>query len=301
MKEKILFLISKGIGLSLLESFKRANDSNYDITVMTLNDSDDPRSHLLEIQNYCRDKNLTLKVVSNNKEFQSHLGSIEFTSIFVCGWYWLIPESIISRANGNVFGIHHSLLPKYRGFSPLVWSLIAGDKTVGSTLFKINNKLDEGEVFFQWKTEPNGRPIRDVLEDLESKIVTNFGDVLLEVIHRKNLGIRQDNNKATYCARRTPKSGHINWSYPAEYILNFINAQSEPYPGAFFYIDDNKHIIDSADLFEYPVLGVPGQIIMHIDSGVVICAGNSKGLVIRKIKGINNLKKVFNSLDIILE
>lgn len=299
--EKILFLISKEIGLSLLKSFLREDLGEVLVTVITLDDSNDSRSNLNEIIKYCESKKLDLEVVINNSEFTKILKDKDFTSIFVCGWYWMLSNSIITKVKGRVFGIHHSILPKYRGFSPLVWSMIAGDETVGSTLFKINNELDAGEIYYQWKIRTKGRVIKEILNDLDSLITANFGEVLIEVLNGNNQGEKQDDDKAIYCARRTSDSGHINWKDSAKNVLNFINAQSDPYPGAFFYKNDKKYIIDSAEMFNFHVMGIPGQVVMYTEIGVVVCCGDYKGILIKNIRNISLLKSILSSLDMVLK
>lgn len=299
--KKVLFLISKHSGLSCLSSFVGLDVEGIEVEVITLNDKNDIRSCLSEIKKYCYSAAVKFTVADSNNEFIKLAVGSKIDAIFVCGWYWIIPENIISQVKGQIFGIHHSLLPKYRGFSPLVWSLINGDKIVGSSLFRITQEMDAGTVYHQWEVENNSRSIGDVLDEIEFKISKNFGHVFLDVLQSVNKGIEQNNKLASYCARRTVTSGHINWNCQASQVLDFINANSHPYPGAWFLLLENKHIIESAQLFEYPVLGTAGQVVMFFAEGVVIACGDNKGVLIKKIKGTDKVRMVIDSLDAVLK
>ncbi|MDQ6829830.1 MAG: methionyl-tRNA formyltransferase, partial [Gemmatimonadota bacterium] len=83
----------------------------------------------------------------------------------VIGWYYLVPRSIRSIFSRGVAGIHASLLPKYRGGAPLVWSLINGETETGVTLFYFDDGVDTGDVVAQ-RAIPIGPDdsIRDVYD-----------------------------------------------------------------------------------------------------------------------------------------
>ncbi|WP_159739438.1 methionyl-tRNA formyltransferase [Vibrio atypicus] len=299
-KNKVLFLISKNSGLACLKSFVAYNKVQSQVFVMTFDDTVDERNCFEDIKYYCESENIDLKIVKNNREFLEIIFGYKFDAAFVCGWYWIIPNSVLLHLNDQVFGIHHSLLPKYRGFSPLVWSMINGDDIVGSSLFKISDGIDVGDVYYQWTVAGKGNKVKRVLAELESKIADNFGYVLKQILDGNNLGKEQDHSSASYCARRNIDSGLIDWSQPADRVLWFINAQTEPYPGAYFEIKGKRFIVESAELFTYPVYAKPGQVVMFLDSGIVIGCGDSRGIEVKEIRGNEELDKVLNSHDLVL-
>lgn len=296
----MLFLISKESGLSCLKSFVRAVDSPMTISVYTLDDSDDSRSALNQIESYCNEHSIDFTIVGSSTEFIKCVSMSEAQALFVCGWYWLIPEKVLEQVGGRIYGIHHSLLPKYRGFSPLVWSMINGDEYVGSSLFKLEDGIDTGDVYHQWKVKVNSRPIAEVLQELETQIEANLGHVLCDVLQQLNLGWKQDASQATYCARRTSESGLINWNWSAQSIVNFINAQSFPYPGAYFIKENEKFTVQSAEVFEHIVDAAPGQVALYHKSGVVIGCGKRQGVLIKAIVDYDNIKSVLSSHDLVL-
>ncbi len=298
--KNILFVISKQSGFSCLKSFVNSN-YHCNIEVITLDDRSDIRSVLDEVVSFCSTRSIDCSIVKNNQEFTHLVQEKSVYALFVCGWYWIISQKIITQVCGRIFGIHHSLLPKYRGFSPLVWSLINGDKEIGSSLFKITANMDEGDVMYQWKMKNEFQSVGYTLNMLEKSIANNFGIIFTRVLDNDLKGRKQTADDISYCARRTHESGRISWDAPADNVLNFINANSAPYPGAFFILENKKYYIDSAEIFEHNVFASVGQVVLHIANGVVIACNDGRGIIIKSIKNISNVKGVLYSLDCILE
>lgn len=297
---KVLFLISKKSGLECLKSFAEHDKGQSQIQVVTFDDREDERNCFDAINDYCEDNQFHLTIMRNNRAFLESFAQYNVDAVFVCGWYWIIPNSVLEHFESNVFGIHHSLLPKYRGFSPLVWSMINGDGEVGSSLFKISDGVDVGEVYFQWSCARENKHIGQILSDIESKIYDEFGSVFKDILNGTNSGKEQDHSAATFCARRTPSSGLINWANSAQDIVNFIKAQSLPYPGAYFDLNDSRYIIDDAELFDFPVHSSPGQVVMCLGDSVIVGCGDGCGIEVKKVRGAKTLRDVFYSHDLVL-
>lgn len=67
-------------------------------------------------------------------------------AVFVVNWRQFIPKENFSIPPRGIFVIHDSLLPKYRGFAPLNWAIINGEKNTGATLFRIAEGIDSGDI-----------------------------------------------------------------------------------------------------------------------------------------------------------
>lgn len=299
-KYSVIFLISKKSGLDCLKSFIKSDGRVGQVRVVTFDDTNDDRSAYSSIRHYCENKSIELSIIGSNKEFISSIRQYNADAVFVCGWYWIIPNSVLEHFNNQVFGIHHSLLPKYRGFSPLVWSMINGDEVVGSSLFKISQGIDVGDVYFNWSVNTEQKKIGCVLSELESKIASDFGSVFNKVLEGTVLGKAQNHKVATYCARRNVNSGLVDWTQSAANILCFIRAQSEPYSGAFFELEGSRFVVESAELFSQQIYSKPGQVVMHSDNGVVIGCGDGFGIEINEIRGVKDIKKILNNHDLVL-
>ena len=90
--------------------------------------------------------------------------------------------------------------------------------------------------------------------------------------------------KPTYCTRRYPFDGEIDWKKPAAEIYNFIRAQSTPYPGAFTYYGGEKMTIWAAELIDVIYYGIPGRVATIDDKGVWIICGDNKPLILGAVQ-----------------
>jgi methionyl-tRNA formyltransferase len=264
---------------------------NYLIATITIDDRDDALlTQHQAFQKYSEEIGVPLFTVNNKAEADKTIFKLHPDMGIVVGWYWLIGKNILDIATNGFHGIHNSLLPKYRGGSPLVWSLINGDTNVGFSLFKITSGMDDGPIWAQGSVN-NGSSdyISDILNKIEEKTVKKFRETYLSIINKEIQPYEQDHSQATYCAQRLPNDGLINWAMPADYIYNFIRAQSEPYPGAFTWYKSSKLIIWRAQPFPFKYFGTPGQVAKITKKGVYVICGNNSAIILKNIQ-IGNKK-----------
>lgn len=241
-------------------------------------------STLNDFKEFSNKNKIELFILNKPSELEEVITKINPDLCFLIGWYWIIKEKILNMASYGFVGIHGSLLPKYRGWAPLVWPIINGEKESGISLFYLDNGLDSGDIIAQKKFLIN---VEDTIEDVLSKaerlaeiILIEYGPLLL---NGKAPRTKQNDELASYCSKRTPSDGKIDWKDTNINIYNFIRAQTEPYPGAFCYSENNqKIIINKAKLFPYEYYGVPGLVVqINKESAIVTCG---KGAII--IEGI---------------
>lgn len=298
---KILFVVSKSTGYFALKSFLEHNEfSSETACVLTLDDRDDKRSCFSQIVSMCEQHEVSCYIAFDKLAIDRALETFLAEIVFVCGWYWIIEESTRAKVKHGFLGVHNSLLPKYRGMAPLVWSMINGDENVGSTLFKIDEGVDNGVVYHQWKVKRDNKKTGSVLQLLDEMIYDSFGPILSEILNGNNQGKQQCESEASYCGKRTPADGFINWKSPSHKILLFINALSSPYPNAFTFVNQKKINIVDAELFKPEIHGIPGQVIIRTPSTLVVCCGCNTGLSITKAfdqNGETDLLKLFPSMS----
>lgn len=197
--------------------------------------------------------------------------------IIAISWRWLIPindESILIT-------LHDSLLPKYRGFAPLVNQLINKEPELGVTAIVSDAEYDKGSIITQLKTKVN-YPLR--IKDAISKISILYVDVLKNVIQQviednSLKTLPQDESEATYSLWRDEEDYRINWNSDAKEIQNFIYSVGYPYKGASTYIMNKKIRINNAvELNDLKVVNRDvGKIIFMDDNFPVVICG--KGLL----------------------
>ena len=157
------------------------------------------------------------------------------------GWSWIIPESILDKYYSVM--LHPSPLPKYRGGSPIQNQIINGETKSAVTLFKMDKGIDTGDIIAQKEFLLQG-DISDIFQYITS-IGINLSVNMIENFSTLKL-TPQDNSKATYFKRRTPKQSEItieeiNNSSSLD-LHNKIRALQYPYPNAFIKCKDGSKL-----------------------------------------------------------
>lgn len=302
MNKKCAFIGSKELGF---EVFTRIACLYPDTLIgcITYDDSNDIRSKLSAFKDYCEKNNINLTIIKKSSELKSIIKNLKPDFCLVIGWYWILDESVLKLCNSGFIGIHASLLPKYRGCSPLVWSLINGEKETGISMFYFDKGTDSGNLISQKNIEIlESDYIKDVLEKVEMETLEIIEEQYPLILEGKNKSFKQSEENVSYCSQRTALHGHINWSMSAKQIYNFIRAQSKPYPGAFVITKQNIKVqIYESEIFPYEYYGVPGQIV-KIDKNVilVICKHGAINLIIESQYTDEEIKKIFKYGDILM-
>ena len=183
--------------------------------------------------------------------------------LVVLGWSEILPERLLDIPRIGTIGTHAALLPHNRGSAPINWALIHGELRTGNTMMWLTPEVDAGAIIDQIAFDIT---LYDSCKTLYDKVADTNTEMLLKLLDNLNKGIKPEigiDNKTDepILPRRRPKDGLIDWNLPGEKIYNFIRALTDPYPGAFTYLEGKKWLIWKAALL--PVLSdkVPGTII----------------------------------------
>jgi len=188
----------------------------------------------------------------------------------------IIKKEIIDFFSGNIFNLHPTFLPNERGGGTFSWRILNDEKEVSATLHYIDMGIDSGNIVLQDKkiididfpkpydymAETNiiyKSLLDDFLNNIESFIKTD--------------GVQQKDSESTYFPRLiTETNGAIDWSIKGDYIERVIRAFSDPYPGAWSFLNGAKvSIMDS--FFEennhgmHPLMN--GKIIQHTEKSLL--------------------------------
>lgn len=288
--KRILFLGSKALGLSCLETIVQVA-RNASVSAVTIDDRSDCRSVFDKFQKYCRASGIPLLVASNAASADRMILEGEPNLIFVCGWYWIIGKEALGDGRWQVVGIHNSLLPKYRGNSPLVWAIINGEKQTGFSLFSLGEKMDEGKIWAQRQVRINSDDdIGTVLCRIEGEVLVTLRNILPKIIAGTAKPRAQASSHATYCARRLPEDGEIDWSAPAQQVHNFVRAQSHPYPGAFTWKSAEMIKVWKTKLLTPRYFGTPGQVAFIRNDGVTVVCGDGRAVLLETIEDAEGVR-----------
>lgn len=143
----------------------------------------------------------------------------------------LIPEDVLEAPKYGTLNVHTSLLPKYRGASPIQSALINGDSETGVTIMKMDKGLDTGPILLQKKLKIDKD---DAYVELDKKLAKIGLKSLLQAVPDYTDGKLkpqpQDNSKATTCKQLSREDGKIDWAKTANEIYNLYRGLT-PWPG----------------------------------------------------------------------
>jgi methionyl-tRNA formyltransferase len=198
--------------------------------------------------------------------------SLKSAYAFAIGWRWLIADS-----DTKLIVLHDSLLPRYRGFAPLVSCLVNREDKLGVTALFAADEYDRGEVIAQAEI-PVSYPLK--IADAIEKISPLYYRMVKEIAQRIFGGQAlaswpQDETRATYSLWRNEDDYVIDWKGSAEQIQRFVDAVGSPYLGASSFVEGVKvRITEVAVAPEAKIENrTPGKVIFVRDGKPVIVCG----------------------------
>lgn len=236
MKNQYGILASGNLGAIVLKNI-------YNITPVAFVFTD---SKSEEIINFCKIKNIPLFVGNpRNGKSKNFLLENKCSIILSINYLFIVEDDVIKHPSKFAVNFHGSLLPKYRGRTPHVWSIINNEQKTGITAHLIDNGCDTGDIIEQIEIEISKT-------DTGASILNKFNEkyfplvqIVIDKIENNTISFKpQDHSKATYFGKRTPEDGLIDWNWHKERIFNWVRALSNPYPGAFSFLNGSKIIID---------------------------------------------------------
>lgn len=197
------------------------------------------------VKNYAKKKNIPVFTPEKFTEKETEeLKKFSADFFIIVAYGKLIPQTIIDIPKKGTFNLHFSLLPQYRGASPIQSSLLAGDEISGISIFKLVFAMDAGEVFIQKKYEMFDQGIQKNHVMAWNYMIEMGKRELQNLIcnFSKYSGIHQDENNATFCGKFTKSDGEI---FPdketAKEIIRKYNAFFL-WPGIFLFDENKKRI-----------------------------------------------------------
>ncbi len=160
----------------------------------------------------------------------------------------MMPENLIKLPRLGSINIHYSLLPKYRGASPVESAILNGDDETGVTIQHMEFKMDTGPILAVEKT-PIGET--ETAPELRSRLIKIGGDLLVKMlpdfVEGKIIPTSQNDSQATKCKKMTKEDGLINLEDDAVKNYNKFRAYAK-WPRTFFFKDGKRYIITDTAL-----------------------------------------------------
>lgn len=207
--------------------------------------------------------------------------------LVVVAYGLILPQSVLDIPKIAAVNLHASLLPNFRGSSPMQYAILNGLKETGNTVMLMSKGMDEGDML---ATNKISIEEDDDLEAIHDKLSTSgaplLAKTLIEYAEGKITPVPQDHSKATYTTKITTDTAKINWNKSAEEIRNLIYAMS-PFPGAWFECENDTRI----KVFRAKVVNCDkndiraGELISCCPkTGIVIGCGNSTAIRLTELQ-----------------
>jgi len=189
------------------------------------------------------------------------LANLKPDLILVAAFGQILPRSVLDIPRFGCLNIHPSLLPRFRGATPIPSAILSGDKETGVTIMLMEAGMDTGPVITQIIVgiEPD-----DTAESLTGRLskasVRLLGEALPLWFDGSLKSQPQDNSKATYTKPISKEDGLVNWQLSAEEISRRVRA-FHPWPGCYtFWQDKSLKLLEAIPLFEERTR-TPGRVI----------------------------------------
>ncbi len=195
----------------------------------------------------------------------------------VAAYGLLLPAVVLDAPRLGCVNLHASLLPRWRGASPIQQAILAGDSDSGVTLMKMDVGLDTGSMIASCSIaiDPcwNAADLNHALAPLGAELLLeSLGDI--ERAMRQAL--KQEQSRATYAPRLSKQQAEVDWNKPVAVLLREIRAFN-PWPVSYSFIDgENVRLWSARPGFDFEA-GIPGKVVMHDQQGVYV--GCSDGVL----------------------
>ena len=281
MKAASIKIIIAGASAFSVPTIKRLNNLDYQIVaVMTQPDRAAGRG-LKQTKNPV--KQFAEKVGLTLLDFESLERENVFATIknlspdllITIAYGGLIPQKILDIPHCESINVHPSLLPLWRGASPIQSSILNGDTKTGISLIRMTSELDAGPVFAVAETfidpEENALALSSRLANMSARLIT---DNIVEIANKNLLPNEQKHQKATYAPKLTKQDAIINWTRPAPEILKKIKAFN-PWPIAHSILEQKNFRIWDAKLSKQTNDTLkPGSIIKTSSNEILVTTGD---------------------------
>lgn len=204
--------------------------------------------------------------------------------IVVVAYGKILPKEIIDIPKYGIINVHSSLLPKYRGASPIHSAILNGDKESGVSIMYIEEGLDSGDVILKETCEITEDDTLGTLHDRLKELGAIGLEKALKLIEAEEVKAeKQDDSKATFVKPITKEQAKIDWNNTKEVIFNQIRGLN-PFPGAYTHNEKNENIkIYKSEKLEKEYDGENGTVVEMTKKGPVVKVANG-GLRLLEIK-----------------
>jgi len=270
------------------ESLNKLYDAGYEIG-MVVCPPDKPKGRGMKliscpVKEFATEKNINIFQPNQLIEIEQEIKSYNPDMIVVVSYGKFLPKTILDIPKYGCLNVHPSLLPKYRGSAPIQWAIINGDKTTGTTIMKMNEKMDAGDIILQKEI--------DILEDettgeLWNRLSEISSKLLLEAISKIENGeakFTKQGQSFTLAPMLEKSMAKIDFEKQNSFQIKNLVRGLNPILGAYCNLGQKKIKFWKVDIVKE-----------HSDNvapGTVVMSDSKKGLYVKTIDGAISILEI---------
>ncbi len=283
-EQKIIFIGTPEFAVPILK--KLAEENSKPILVITALDKPTGRKQTITPSPVkIAAEQLKIPVLQPEKisDLKNEISKLSPDLIIVAGYSQFLPKEILEIPKYGCLNVHPSLLPKYRGASPIQYAILNGEKETGTTIMLMDSKMDHGKIITQRKLEIGEKKIS--FEELSKNLSIISSNLLIQTlpewIHGRIKALPQTESLATFTKILEKEDGRIDWNEPAENIERKIRALT-PWPGTFTFLDSKILNILKAEVSQKKEK--PGKVFQIGNNKLAVGCGKENSLILEEIQ-----------------
>ena len=222
----------------------------------------------------------------NTPEFTEYLQQMNPDFLCVVSFGQILKSAVLSVPEICCVNVHASLLPRYRGASPIVQAIINGDKHAGVCFMQMERGLDSGPVFQTLTMELDGSEYADSLEMALGELAAAHAVETLQKIADKSYPpVPQDPAQVTVCRKISKRDGFVSWNSPAA-VIEAMSRAYFPWPGAVTQCRGTDGKVQNITICSAKISDIPAPAVgkcADIAGKLIVGCGNSTALEILEL------------------
>jgi methionyl-tRNA formyltransferase len=280
---KFIFIGTPEFGAIILKELVKANF----VPVLVVTETDKPvgRKKIITpplVKVAAQNLGILVAQPEKIKDYQEEIKKIQPDLIIVAAYGQIIPKEILDIPKFGCLNVHPSLLPKYRGSTPIQFAILNGDEETGVSIMLLDEKMDHGPIVKSSNFKIQNPKVS--YQELHNQLTILGVKLLIEIIpqwlNKEIQAVPQDETKVTYTKILKKDDGRIDWTKPAEAIERQIRA-FDPWPTSFALCGENKFSIKSLKIWRAGVqkqtgvgpFGQPGKTYMATNEKIAVQTG----------------------------
>lgn len=221
-----------------------------------------------------------IEIDSFKEEAAREAAALKPDLLVVASFGLIIPKWFLEVPAVGAINVHPSLLPKYRGPSPIQWVLWNGERETAITIIKMSERMDAGNILYQ-----EAQPILpdDDAASLMDRLARRSGEIVPGIVsdiaaHGMPEGTVQDDAEATFTPIITKEMGHVDWNTGSLEVVRQVRALAL-WPTAYTNLDGQLLKVSKASLTDGQP-GEPGEVLDVTKEGIVVAAGDGPVVIV---------------------